>query len=313
MRTLGQHIRSAKFAARTFLAFVVVAFVVVVPTASATTGDLYVMTDTTLSEDHFGSILIFANNATLDCAGHAVIGNGTGVGINVLAAGASVANCQVEGFETGILDSSDGTRILNNVATQNGQGIRLVVATGATVSGNSANKNAFWGIIAAQGASGNVISDNTTKGNRLIGVALNSASDNWVIGNVAAENRDGFDSGFSSSFNTFRHNVATNNESTGFGFADFANSNTIDHNVSVNNGSGPNGGGFAIGPASGNIVTNNIAMHNGSSGFNVFFGSELNLFKRNHACQNFFGDAFDSSTGAGNTWIDNHFCNSALS
>jgi len=53
-------------------------------------------------------------------------------------------------------------------------------------------------------------------------------------------------------------------------------------------------------------------MHNGSSGFNVFFASELNLFSGNHACQNFFGDAFDSSTGAGNIWSDNHFCNSVL-
>ena len=62
-----------------------------------------------------------------------------------------------------------------------------------------------------------------------------------------------------------------------------------------------------------NTVTGNVATNNGSSGFNVFFGSELNLFTRNHACQNFYGDAFDSSTGAGNTWAENHFCNSSLS
>ncbi len=59
-------------------------------------------------------------------------------------------------------------------------------------------------------------------------------------------------------------------------------------------------------------MTGNVATNNGSSGFNVFFGSELNLFTRNHACQNFYGDAFDSSSGAGNTWSDNFFCNSLL-
>jgi hypothetical protein len=36
------------------------------------------------------------------------------------------------------------------------------------------------------------------------------------------------------------------------------------------------------------------------------------VFAFDHACQNFFGDAFDTSTGAGNTWRDNMFCNSAL-
>ena len=80
----------------------------------------------------------------------------------------------------------------------------------------------------------------------------------------------------------------------------------------MNNGSGPSGGGYSFNDSSRNTVTRNIAMHNGSSGFNVFFASESNIFTRNHACQNFFGDAFDSSTGAGNTWTDSHFCSSAL-
>ena len=75
MRTVARPVRSMTFAARGFVAFTVVALVVVViPTAWATTGDLQLTADTTLDNDQHGSIVIVADNVTLDCAGHAVVG-----------------------------------------------------------------------------------------------------------------------------------------------------------------------------------------------------------------------------------------------
>jgi parallel beta-helix repeat protein len=292
------------------LALVLAGFVAV-PRATASAGFLVVTSDTTLTEDHDGSIYIAADNVTLDCAGHRVTGDGSGFGISVGANGVTVTNCKVQRFSTGIYTAAQGTRILGNVLVENGEGLRLSGATGATVSDNTARESDLWGIIACCHASENTISDNTTRKNRLLGIGLNNASSNRVTGNVSRQNGNGFDISFSSEFNTILNNVAANNAGTGFGFT-AGNNNLIEGNVSMNNGEGPAGGGFVFNNSSGNTVTNNIAKRNGSTGFNVFFGSELNLFSGNHACKNFFGDAFDSSIGLGNTWIDNDFCNSAL-
>ena len=79
------------------------------------------------------------------------------VGINVLANHVTVRNCRVEGFDVGIQTSGAGTRILAKATTGNDQGIRLAGATNGQTSGNTATTNSSWGIIAAEGATGNTI------------------------------------------------------------------------------------------------------------------------------------------------------------
>ncbi len=49
--------------------------------AHATTGTLTINADTTLTEDHYGSIIIGTDDITLDCGGHSVTGPGSGNGI----------------------------------------------------------------------------------------------------------------------------------------------------------------------------------------------------------------------------------------
>ena len=49
---------------------------VVAPPATASSGTLVITSDTTLTEDHQGNIVIEADNVTLDCAGHTVQGTG---------------------------------------------------------------------------------------------------------------------------------------------------------------------------------------------------------------------------------------------
>jgi len=46
------------------------------PSARASSGTMVITTDTTLTEDHQGNILVNANKVTLDCAGHTVSGPG---------------------------------------------------------------------------------------------------------------------------------------------------------------------------------------------------------------------------------------------
>ena len=49
----------------------------------ASSGTMYIYADTTLSEDHHGNIEIMADDVTLDCGGHSVIGSGSGNGIQL--------------------------------------------------------------------------------------------------------------------------------------------------------------------------------------------------------------------------------------
>ena len=80
--------------------------------------------------------------------------------------------------------------------------------------------------------------------------------------------------------------------------------NSLKTNVSSNNA----GGGFWFNDSSNNTVTSNVANSNGSIGFFLFFASQMNVLAQNSACGNVGVDAQDSSTGAGNTWRENHFC-----
>lgn len=53
-----------------------------------------IATDTTLNEDHHGQVLISADNVTLDCAGHDVVGTGDLTGVSLHGrTGVRVRNC----------------------------------------------------------------------------------------------------------------------------------------------------------------------------------------------------------------------------
>jgi parallel beta-helix repeat protein len=273
------------------------------PQASASSSTWFISSDTTLTADFNGQIVVVGSGVTLNCAGHLVSGEGSGVGINVAANGVSVTNCRVQAFDTGIHTNSDVTHILRNDVAHNGEGIRLSGATNAAVSQNTATHNQLWGIIAAEGTRGAAITANSANNNGMIGIALNTATGNRVSDNSANDNGDtGLDSLLSSG-NQILNNAAMHNGNQGFGFLSASN-NTVTENSATNNGTC----GFCFNDSSSNTVSHNGAFRNGGVGFFTFFGSELNVFSGNRGCQNFFVDAADISTGAGNTWIDNRFC-----
>src|SRR6266545_6449682 len=96
------------------------------------TETLVVTSDTTLLEDHQGSVEIQADNVSLDCAGHAISGPGTRteglwgfIGISVNGwTGVTIRNCQVSGFDHGILlislnGVSERNRVLGNTVSAN--------------------------------------------------------------------------------------------------------------------------------------------------------------------------------------------------
>lgn len=275
--------------------------------ASAASSPWFINSDTTLSTDYTGQIVVIGQGTTLDCHGHIVSGDGTGVGINVLVDDVKIIGCQVQGFETGILATGQRAQIQGNTATNNGQGIRLAETSNSTVTANHADGNSYWGIIAAQDSSRNDISGNSANGNRLIGIALNTATDNLVTGNSANHNGGtGVDLLFANG-NRIADNAAMHNGVGGFSFS-LSSNNTVTGNAASNNGTPGNGSGFSLNSSSSNTFSENLAFRNGGVGFFAFFESEFNVFAGNRACHSFYVDAADTSTGAGNTWTDNHFC-----
>src|SRR5215216_5128083 len=105
----------------TFLTVAVVA--IAAPAAQANTfGTLYVSTDTTLTENHDGNVVVTADNVTLDCGGYLISG-ALPVGIRLEnTTNVTVQNCHVSWFERGFL-------VLNSVRN--------------TLAGNTANHNQF--------------------------------------------------------------------------------------------------------------------------------------------------------------------------
>ena len=122
-----------------------------VPVA-ATVGTLTVTTDTVLSEDHVGNVVIGANGVTLDCAGFTVQGPGSGTGISLSGKTAvTVKDCTVLDFGTGVFVSGGGGNVVLNVdvpwtgATRTGTGIYMTNSSNNTTT-NSTATNRVYGI-----------------------------------------------------------------------------------------------------------------------------------------------------------------------
>jgi parallel beta-helix repeat protein len=246
---------------------------------SATSGLMSVTTDTTLTEDHGGSINIDADNVTLDCAGYTVTGSGSDVGILVQdRSNVTVKNCNVTGFGAGIhVGNSSTVNVTSNTADSNGEGFRITGAsTNVTVDGNSATDNTNWGFILPS-VSGVKMTNNVATNNTLIGFALNVASNNELVGNHSSGSQVQYDLGPPPGSHG---NVFTNNTAMG-GFQ-----------------------GFTISGSNANTFTGNTASGATSgSGIGVTANSEDNTFTNNTTTGNIVG--IDVSDSTGNIFIGN--------
>ena len=116
--------------------------------ATASSGTLTITSDTKLTEDHVGNIVVAADNVSLDCAGHSVTGPGSGFGIYSERSGVSISRCSVSGFELGIfLVASSNSAVTGNTAFDNtNQGIALNTTDHSRVAGNTVYRNVTTGI-----------------------------------------------------------------------------------------------------------------------------------------------------------------------
>ncbi|HXZ89845.1 MAG TPA: right-handed parallel beta-helix repeat-containing protein [Candidatus Dormibacteraeota bacterium] len=231
-------------------------------------------------------LIIGANGITLNCAGHtitATTGN-TNEGITVKGqTKVTVENCKVTGFYVGIdlYFSSTSNTLTGNTANKNAYyGFSLSGSSSSNniLTRNTANNNAYYGFYLS-GSSNNILTKNTANGNTLIGFSLSFSSSNTLSGNTANSNAlAGFYLTGSCSENRFTGNTANNDKNFGFalygGSSNTLTRNTANHNVD----------GFFFSDSSSNSLTGNTANKN-DRGFHLY-GSSSNTLTDNTASYN---------------------------
>src|SRR5689334_8443113 len=174
---------------RIFAAIAVVLVVFNASLALASSGTLYVTSNTTLTEDQYGNIVVQGNNITLDCANHTVFGPGVAGfngGIEVdFGTGITVKRCKVTGFDNvnGIYAVGiSNSRYSDNIIIGNGaNGMHLDGGFGNQVTGNTVRSNAGNGI-AITGSSQTLIEQNTVQDHKAVsGIAVIGSDHNMVV------------------------------------------------------------------------------------------------------------------------------------
>ena len=188
---------------------------------SASSGTMYIFTDTTLSENHRGNIEIMTDDVKLDCAGHSVIGTGSGIGIHLEGrTGVKVENCRVTNFTYGFLLSSSSNNVLEgNIANKNSDnGFALQnFSNGNILKENSASNTKIWSGFWLRESSNNILRENLASSNGSSGFAVGRYSNyNELSENKAIDNISGFATFNFSNNNRFIENVAERNSWTGF-------------------------------------------------------------------------------------------------
>jgi parallel beta-helix repeat protein len=139
-----------------------------------------------------GAIVISASNVLLDCAGATIVGSGTGYGVYIPdhVSNVTVKNCTIRNYRYGIYaDNTSGNALIDNTLELNTQGVMLGYATDNTVTGNTADHNAFAGIY-MEGATGNQVTSNTLHANDSAGLFIQTSSGNTISGNSVCQNAD---------------------------------------------------------------------------------------------------------------------------
>lgn len=251
------------------LAGVVVLVLALAPTAQATSGTWTITSDTTLTDSHYGSIVIAGDNITLDCASYAVVGPDQGNGIVIDGFnGVTVKNCDVRSFEEyGIwAGNGSGTRLLNNSSRWNGlSGIDVVSSTDVLVENNVTSENGFgssYSGIDIEGSSNVFVHGNSSFGNE--GNGLYTYESSWVefVGNSAYGNgTNGIWLDWGTTSSSYSQNWSSYNGWNGYDILGSTNNEFI-RNTAYGNGDA----GFALTSSRQNLVRSNDINWNGVDG-----------------------------------------------
>jgi parallel beta-helix repeat protein len=280
------------------VAAIVAALVVSVPgVASADVPDpdvWFVTASTVLGGDWYGSIVIDADNVTLNCAGNTVFGPGVAEnseapddlfpGILIRANGVTVKNCTASGFGgSAIAIAGSNATVKNNTVTASGGGFG-VFGDNNLLKNNRSIENDVDGFLVQY-------SNNRLVGNRAVGgtvgFSVEDGTGNEFTRNVAQGSQVGYEIAVADG-TTLTRNVAKDTDS-GFSVTD-SSGVLMRRNTARNSGVG-----FSTSGGDNIVIVANKATRN-NLGFDVSGASNVEL-KRNRASNNvFFGIEVGDST-----------------
>jgi len=275
--------------------------------AAATTGSMSITTDTTLTEDHNGTITIDADNVTLDCAGFTITGPGMAVatqsGISIKnRANVTVRNCVVTQSKSGFsVRTSTTVNLVDNVALFNtGSGFRASDGSSAvTLTGNTADQNELYGFYLIE-ISDVTMTDNVASGSELAGVRIKDSSNSTLAQNTVTDNTK---FGFSVAGSTGVTLDANTVVGSQWGIDVYRSSaNTVRANQVSRAGEG-----IAVSQTSGSLFTDNISTDSDGDGFRIFPGAVGNTFSGNESHRNGGYGFADPTTGSGTSGTSNTY------
>lgn len=246
-----------------FANLVVALFIFPYSSAWGTSGTWTITTNTDLSEGHNGSIVIGADNITLNCRNNVVMGsNGTGHGIAVAERiGVTIKNCVVKNFRAGfrILQSRASFFLDNNSSDNTEEGFDVDNVHETQFTRNVATRN-HDGIDLGD-SNTNLIQRNNFSINRANGIELDRSHGNTIELNITnnngfSTNRNGISLDLSSG-NFLRLNHSNFNRRNGIRLTDASNNNMLTSNVACNNGEFRLGPDIFVSGSTGNTSVNN--------------------------------------------------------
>lgn len=247
---------------------------------TTTTGTLTVTSNTVLTADHYGSIVVAADNITLDGNGHTVTGRGSGNGVYLHGrTGVTVKNLRVSNFNVGIyLDRTNNSVISSNTVVNNRWiGINLFNSSvGNLVSGNNASWNDDRGMVFTYHSSNNTVKNNAVLNNRYGGIAVGQDANHVsLINNTASNNRMvGFEIVSYDGYDTLIGNTASSNQ-VGIqilGHSMILTNNTVSNNVEY---------GIYL-QSDHNIVSGNNILNNTGYGLYIYRDTSYNKIYNNN-------------------------------
>jgi len=233
--------------------------------AFATTGTMIVTTNTVLTEDHFGNIVVSANGITLDCKDFKVKGSGTGYGIDIVGrSGVSVRFCHTENFGVGFrLQDSSNSILFKNSSTQNfsttGGFYVKNCHGGIMISRNTSFRNIKGRGIAVENSSGVIVSKNDVHHNGFRGLQVGNSTGVLLEKNTVSDNGSAGVVIYQSSKITVEKNTVVNSAYEGFAIM-----GTKDSKFEKNKANDNNTFGFRVSGGSNNLFEKNTAFGNGS-------------------------------------------------
>jgi len=175
-----------------------------------------------------------------------------------------------------MLRNSSCTLIEGNYVGANQAGMFILFSDNNTFANNTASNNAGQGI-KIYASNNDAVINNTVNSNNGVGIHLVESNSNRIIDNIASENSAGIKLEGSSNHNVVGNNTANSNTRHHGIWLWNSSNNTVTNNTAYLN----NESGFCLDFSDNNTLTNNTANANNHSGIQLNFGSCHNTFTNN--------------------------------